>query len=606
MSFLETWVATPFAAALGWTVLHSIWQGAILAAALVIVLTITRSPRVRYTAACLAMLAMSAAFGLTLVRELPRERQEPRTATTPAAHAPRAGLPGDLSQPSDSSLAAYVPWLAPLWIAGVWIFYLKHAIGWIAIHRLRRRGVCGVSDEWQQHLRRLSQRLRLTRPVRLLESCLVDAPLVLGHFRPMILMPVGLLAGLPAEQMEAILLHELAHIRRYDYLVNIFQRFVEGLLFYHPAVWWMSRVIRTERENCCDDVVVALNGKAHEYAAALAALEQNRGAGRELAVAATGGSVVRRIRRLLYPPTSSGAWTPLFATVALLATAAVALTAWQQAPAPQTESADTSPYGKWLNEDVLYIITDRERAEYKKLTTDGERDQFIEHFWLVRDPTPGTPENELKEEHYRRIAFANEHFASANLPGWKTDRGRIYIPWGPPDEIDAHSGDGSVFPYEMWRYRSIEGLGQNVDFGFTDLARNGEYRLTLDPFFGRRRPGAPTPSLKLLEGRQGSTSDRTDRIRVGAKVQERSLITKVDPVYPPAAMRIRLQGTVRFSVVIAKDGHVSNTQLINGHPLLVEAAGDALRQWVYKPTLLNGEPVEVVTEADVNFLLTGK
>ena len=114
-------------------------------------------------------------------------------------------------------------------------------------------------------------------------------------------MPVGLLTGLPREQIEAILLHELAHIRRCDYLVNVLQRSVEGLLFYHPAVWWISRVIRAERENCCDDVVVATSGNAHEYAVALAALEENRWSGREPAVAATGGNLVKRIRRLLYP-----------------------------------------------------------------------------------------------------------------------------------------------------------------------------------------------------------------------------------------------------------------------------------------------------------------
>ena len=141
---------------------------------------------------------------------------------------------------------------------------------------MRLRGVCYVTEHWQREVRRLSNQLRLSRPVVLMESCLADAPIVLGHFRSLILMPVGLLTGLPAGQIEAILLHELAHIRRCDYLVNAVQRFVEGLFFYHPAVWWISRVIRTERENCCDDVVVEMTGNAHEYAVALAALEQNR------------------------------------------------------------------------------------------------------------------------------------------------------------------------------------------------------------------------------------------------------------------------------------------------------------------------------------------
>jgi TonB family protein len=604
MNLLETWVETPLAGALGWTLLHSLWEGAVISAALAAVLVALRSPRARYAAASVAMLLMLAAFGLTLVREMPEGAHGLRTVRAPAFPAWNVHIGTAASDPSHPDLAEVAPWLTPFWIAGVWIFYLKHVAGWISVSRLRRRGVCCASDEWQKQLTRLSARLRLTRPVRLLESCLVDAPMVLGHLRPVILMPIGLLAGLPAGQIEAILLHELAHIRRFDYLVNVLQKSVEGLLFYHPGVWWISRVMRDERENCCDDVAVRVSGNAHEYAVALAALEQKRWSGRELAVAATGGSLVKRIRRLLYPKGPNGAWTPLFAAVILMATAAVALTARPAAPPQQkspgaqaqTERTETSPYMKWLNEDVVYIITDRERAAFLILTTDEERDHFIEQFWLVRSPTPGTPENEFKEEHYRRIAFANEHFAATNIPGWKTDRGRIYIPWGPPDEIDAHpeGGPGPVAPHEEWRYRYIEGVGNDVEFGFTDPLRNGEYRLTLNPLRGTRY--YPQDQVAFVPG----------RVHVGARLQQPKLITKVDPIYPPDAMQVRMQGVVRLTIVIGKDGRVSDIRLVNGHPSLVAAAGDAVRQWVYEPTLLNGQPVEVVTEVDVNFLLAGK
>jgi len=149
-------------------------------------------------------------------------------------------------------------------------------------------------------------------------------------------------------------------------------------------------------------------------------------------------------------------------------------------------------YKKWLDEDVVYIITDEERAAFKQLSNDEERDNFIEAFWQRRDPTPDTEENEYKEEHYRRIAYANEHFA-AGVPGWKTDRGRIYIMYGPPDEIDAHpsggsyerpmeegGGETSTFPFEDWRYRYIEGIGQEVIIEFVDTCMCGEYHMTLD------------------------------------------------------------------------------------------------------------------------------
>ena len=152
----------------------------------------------------------------------------------------------------------------------------------------------------------------------------------------------------------------------------------------------------------------------------------------------------------------------------------------------------SKPYRKWLDEDVAYIITDEERAAFKQLSNDEERDNFIESFWQRRDPTPDTEENEFKEEHYQRIAYANEHFA-AGVPGWKTDRGRIYIVFGKPDEIESHpsggsyerpmeegGGETSTFPFEQWRYRYIEGIGQEVIIEFVDTCMCGEYHMTMD------------------------------------------------------------------------------------------------------------------------------
>ena len=136
--------------------------------------------------------------------------------------------------------------------------------------RLRSRLVRPAPSEWQQALDRLKTRIRVSRPVRLLVSSLVQAPAVVGWLRPVVLVPVGALAGLPAEQIEALLVHELAHIRRHDYLVNVLQSVVEALLFYHPAVWWVSGHIRTEREQCCDDVAVSVSGDVLTYARALA------------------------------------------------------------------------------------------------------------------------------------------------------------------------------------------------------------------------------------------------------------------------------------------------------------------------------------------------
>jgi GWxTD domain-containing protein len=150
------------------------------------------------------------------------------------------------------------------------------------------------------------------------------------------------------------------------------------------------------------------------------------------------------------------------------------------------------PYKKWLDEDVRWIITDQEMKSFKSLANDEEREAFIENFWLRRNPNPESPENEFREEHYRRIAYANEHFA-AGKPGWKSDRGHIYIAYGKPDNIDAHpsggsyqrpmeegGGETSTFPFEVWHYRYIEGIGDNIDIEFVDSCQCGDYHMTLD------------------------------------------------------------------------------------------------------------------------------
>ena len=177
---------------------------------------------------------------------------------------------------------------------------------------------------------------------------------------------------------------------------------------------------------------------------------------------------------------------------------------------------------KWLDEDVSYIITNEERTAFKALKTDEEREQFIEQFWLRRDPTPDTVDNEFKEDHYARIAYANERFASG-IPGWKTDRGRIYIIWGKPDEIESHPSGGtydrpieegggttSTFPFEVWRYRYIEGIGNEVLLEFVDPSMSGEYRLTIDP--NEKDALLHVPGAGLTFDEQFFGRDKADRI----------------------------------------------------------------------------------------------
>ncbi len=170
-----------------------------------------------------------------------------------------------------------------------------------------------------------------------------------------------------------------------------------------------------------------------------------------------------------------------------------------------------TPWKKWLNEEVVYIISDEERKAFNALQTDEEREQFVEQFWLRRDPTPDTEENEFREEHYRRIAYANERFASG-IPGWKTDRGKIYIEYGPADEVESHPSGGtyerpyeegggttSTYPFEKWRYRYIEGIGNDVNLEFVDTTMSGEYHLTMDPSEKDALLYVPGAGLTMME-----------------------------------------------------------------------------------------------------------
>src|ERR1700676_4223841 len=186
-------------------------------------------------------------------------------------------------------------------------------------------------------------------------------------------------------------------------------------------------------------------------------------------------------------------------------------------------------YRKWLDEDVRWIITDQEKSAFMQLSNDEERDQFIEAFWQRRDPTPDTEENEFKEEHYRRIAYANEHYA-AGIPGWKSDRGRTYIVFGPADEIESHpsggsyerpmeegGGETSTFPFETWRYRYLEGIGQEVMIEFVDSCMCGDYHMTLDRSEKDALKYTPNAGLTLYE--QMGMSSKASRFTNGGLEQ---------------------------------------------------------------------------------------
>jgi beta-lactamase regulating signal transducer with metallopeptidase domain/peptidoglycan/xylan/chitin deacetylase (PgdA/CDA1 family) len=335
MNTIQELLSQPFFQALGWTLLHFVWQGAfvgILFAGVNILLR-RHSANTRYAAACAALLLMLvlplATFCIigTFSTASPSNQQTlTRTSdalvaaktsaslshqqvNAPAEVDPDAMLPPEaiFSETwAEDSFASLLPWLVLLWLAGALFLSLRFLGGWTSVQRLKLRRISPATHDWQETIAKLSRQLRLSKPVRLCESALVEVPTVIGWLRPVILVPLSMLTCLSAQQIEALLAHELAHIRRHDYLVNLLQTIVETLLFYHPAVWYVSRRARVEREHCCDDLAVAACGDVLGYARALTTLEQLRGRGAEqFAMAATGGSLIKRIRRLVETPRSS-------------------------------------------------------------------------------------------------------------------------------------------------------------------------------------------------------------------------------------------------------------------------------------------------------------
>ena len=299
MSAIETMLGTPLAQAIGWALVHIVWQGIVVAGILAALLALLQrqSAHARYVVSCAAMLVLLTLGAVTAYRAYDAGGDalivSPQTATIDDAAPSQSGDTPTLFARTRAAL----PKIVLFWIVGVAALSFRLAGGWLRAQRLAKRNASPAAAEWQQTVARLSDALGLRRGVELLHSAAVEVPTVLGWLRPVILLPLTL-SGLSPEQIEMILAHELAHIRRHDFLVNLMQSVVETLLFYHPAVWWISARIRIEREHCCDDAAVAIGGNALQYARALTRLEELRGDTTQLALAANGGSLIERIRRV--------------------------------------------------------------------------------------------------------------------------------------------------------------------------------------------------------------------------------------------------------------------------------------------------------------------
>jgi TonB family protein len=483
---------------LGWTLLHFCWQGTVLALLLWCVLRLMQgsSANARYAATCIALallvLAPLATFANLALADyrFAHSGFVPDSATLLLDATDGAG-PAWSAARLAAALDPLVPGLLLLWMAGATLFTVRLGAGFHVARSLRSTAVSACPADLERRFRNLKSRIGVSKPVALLASSLVQVPTVIGWLRPVVLIPLGCFTGLGELQIDAILSHELAHIRRHDYLVSVVQSVVEAVLFYHPAVWWISMQLRRERECCCDDLAVTIGGNALDYARALSTLELSRTTYPQAVLGANGGVLTMRIKRLLYRQESSAAsQAAALVMLAGFTVLAVALANTAKAEAVLTPAA--RPIA------TLAAAAPAPLATAAKSKTVARR-------------------------------------APVDKPAVATLAPPVIVPAAPV--------------------------------------------------------AAPAPQ----------PAEQSGPARVAGGVMAGQILSKVLPVYPPVAKAAGVTGAVILHAIISAEGDVVNLQIVSGPEMLRMSAIESVRQWKYKPYLLNGQPTEVDTTITVTY-----
>ena len=480
---------------IGWAIIHSLWQGGIIALIAACLFTLARGlpPVVRYTIGLIALVVAAVLPVMTAVRGsdttlvtqdgsalLNRSPADSRLSITlPGRGLSSANISiGDTPPQPESSSARFdagvssirskiatswkqyadvaLPWIVLAWICGLVLVSVRMAAGVVRTRQIARRGTSIARSEILARVEVLSSRLGITRAIRVLESVRVDVPLVIGALRPLVVVPVSVVSGISPMQLDMLLAHELAHVRRHDFLVNVVQTLIESFMFYHPGIRWLSERVREERENCCDDIaMLAVGGDAHEYTAALLALEESR-ADFGLAAAATDGSLLRRARRLITGTTPhvelGSRWV-----AGVLTIAAVLLTG---------RDAIGSTVASFTPVPVIAA---------------APKDDSVKKWHVVPDPSRAGP---------GRISMAPRTMSFADRMRWAESAARGqetywvgYVIAGPASGARRYYSDD--IPVSLGRGTSMSG---NMTFRDGDLSSMTFSGVPLAPIFGNHRP----------------------------------------------------------------------------------------------------------------------
>ncbi len=401
MNFSTNFLPENLTSALGWTLLHSLWQAALVSVvvALLLIVLNRHAAQVRYKAAIAGMAAVFLLFTGTFVHYY--TASENTAVAVPASFVASTGFSTTATPapPNDASLweratstgkayfVQHMPLFVSLWLMGLLLMALRFLGGLAYVQRLRHYKAKALGRHWQETLAVLQRRMGTGRTVRLVESVLVQVPMSIGYLKPVILLPLGAVTGLSQKQLEAILAHELAHITRHDYLFNLLQQVVEALFFFHPAIWWLSGVVRTEREHCCDDLAVAACGDTVVYAQALAQLEELRlpaAPGFALALTGKKGSLLSRIKRLIMRQELRPSFGEGFAAALVIVCGLVLLSfgAWAGLKSQQPQDLQKQEVGS----------SDEQLSETEKSiesTPSSDSDTFMATVLTVTDTTGG-------------------------------------------------------------------------------------------------------------------------------------------------------------------------------------------------------------------------
>jgi beta-lactamase regulating signal transducer with metallopeptidase domain/HEAT repeat protein len=486
---------------IGWAILHSLWQGGVIALIAAALLAATRRPGTRYFIALASLAAMLIVPILTAQRTMSGVSSIADVATSiPAAATSRIDAPRRPQITPSAAASAQTPvesttpvprlvetittsvepafkWMIAVWILGLLVSSIRLMGGLMRTRSITRREASTATDALVSRVAHLRDRLGVTRAIRILESTSIDVPLVIGAIRPVIVVPVSLLTTLTPMQLDMLLAHELAHIRRHDYVINLIQTVIETLLFYHPAASWISSVAREERENCCDDVAVqTCGGSPTEYTTALLALEESRGAGFGLAAAATGGSLLKRARRLITGKAASIELGPRW--IAGVITIAAAMFTGNEAFGAIQTSFVVASSPRSDNDSTKSWKPDPSRAAPSSVTKAPVGGSLAERWkWAERN------------------SGSSRTWIGYLIGGDESEKNRMYV-----SEIPVHIKDGNVT------------MSGRINFGDGDLSTFAIAGVPLAPIVGAHSASSTAIFLQV-EG--GITGRRVTRVHLG-------------------------------------------------------------------------------------------